>query len=136
MSSGPHATVYYEFAVVEPRASGEMSYLRMSRTEVRYPNVEAIHTDRRAVLQLLEPHVHLPLLMDMRRGPVPPSDPAVEQALARGGQEVTARFRRVAVLVRNSVGSLQVKRVARSVGVQVDVFIDEREALAFLAAMS
>lgn len=125
-------TPYYRITVVPGAAPDDKGYLRLDRTEERYPDVESIHGDRRAILALLEPHLGLPILCDLRGGPVPPSDPAFEQALARAGQELYARFRRVAVLVRSSVGSLQVRRVARSVDVHVDIFSDENEALAFL----
>ncbi len=75
----------------------------------------------------------LGLLLDIRDGPIR-NDAPFEQAVRPYQEAVTKRFARVAVLVKTPVGKLQAGRVMRSIEHGPRVFIDEREAIAFLDA--
>jgi hypothetical protein len=72
------------------------------------------------------------LFMDMRDAPVRHDVPEFEQILDEYRPKLMSGFAKVAVLVKTSVGKLQVTRMAREDGVDVRIFNDEAEALAYL----
>jgi hypothetical protein len=69
-------------------------------------------------------------LIDLRAGPPGRNDDEFERATRSIQPELARTFSRVAVLVRSAVGKLQVKRISRGTS---EVFLDEQEALRFLA---
>lgn len=72
------------------------------------------------------------LLMDMRDAPVRHVVPQFEQVLDEYRPRLMSGFAKVAVLVKTSVGKLQVTRMAREDGVDIRIFNIEAEALAYL----
>lgn len=72
------------------------------------------------------------LLMDMRDGPTHHASPEFERVLGEFRPKIMGGFAKVAVLVKTSVGRLQVSRMAREDNLTVRIFDDEAEALAFL----
>ncbi|HLM72397.1 MAG TPA: hypothetical protein VK459_06890 [Polyangiaceae bacterium] len=92
------------------------------RTQLQ-KTVDALNTvDRRAYS----------LLMDMRDAPMLHVVPEFEQILDEYRPRIMSGFAKVAVLVKTSVGKLQVTRMAREDGVDIRIFNDEAEALAYL----
>jgi hypothetical protein len=118
----------------EVRLDPARSILRLTRTEVPYESMRdllALHHRIGKVLDRAGRARHT-LLVDMRRAPVN-NDPEFEQASGRGRQIVVRDFHRVAVLVRTSVGALQVGRHLREDRVPGEVFTDEPAALEYLS---
>jgi hypothetical protein len=74
----------------------------------------------------------LGLLMDMRDGPTHNISPEFERILGEYRPRIMAGFAKIAVLVRTSVGKLQVNRMAREDNVSLRIFDVEDEALAHL----
>jgi hypothetical protein len=75
------------------------------------------------------------LLVDVRDGPFR-NDDANERAVLRHRRALFKGFARVAVLVRTAVGRLQTNRIAREARDEHLSFLDEAEALAYLADRS
>lgn len=71
------------------------------------------------------------LLLDLRNT-VGRNDPDFEKLIAPHRAKLEHGFRKVAVVVRSQVGRLQVERHARDDGVNLRVFLEEDEALAWL----
>jgi hypothetical protein len=72
------------------------------------------------------------LLMDMRDGPTHHASPEFERVLAEYRPRILSGFERIAMLVKTSVGKLQVNRMAREDNINVRIFDDEADALAYL----
>jgi hypothetical protein len=72
------------------------------------------------------------LFMDMRDAPTRHAVPEFERILDEYRPKLISGFAKVAVLVKTSVGKLQVTRMAREDGVDVRIFDVEAEALAYL----
>jgi hypothetical protein len=72
------------------------------------------------------------LLMDMRDGPTHHASAEFERVLSEYRPKIMAGFEKIAVLVKTSVGKLQVNRMAREDNLNVRIFDDEAEALAYL----
>jgi len=68
------------------------------------------------------------LLVDTRAAP-PRNDPEFEEVFSRHRRRMLSGFPSMAVLVRTSVGRLQVERHAREDGTDLRVFTDENEAV-------
>lgn len=73
----------------------------------------------------------LSLLMDIREAPAR-NDPAFEEAIKRHRARITEGYRRVSMLVKTSVGKLQVVRHTREDGLNSLVTQSEDEALKYL----
>jgi hypothetical protein len=75
------------------------------------------------------------LLMDTRDAPTRHAIPEAEfeKVLDEFRKQLMIGFAKVAVLVKTSVGKLQVTRMTREDGVDARVFEDEAEALAYLS---
>ena len=78
--------------------------------------------------------VYLPdvaLLVDLR-DVVGRNDPEFEEVIAPHRRRLMQSFGRAAVLVRSSVGAMQIRRLFAADGLSVEVFGDEDEALEWL----
>ncbi len=118
---------YYEIVVDD-------GVVRLRRTGRPFDSAEVARTEYRAIIARLRALGPKRLLSDLRGAPPPRNDPEFERAgdeLRRGLRSLGAR---TAFLVRSAVGALQVHRLAREMDVDVRVFRDEREALAYLRA--
>jgi hypothetical protein len=73
------------------------------------------------------------LLLDLREGPPGRNDAAFENAIHATRKDLQNRYLRVAVLVKTAAGRLQMQRLGREDGLTIPVFLDESEALRFLA---
>lgn len=74
----------------------------------------------------------LGLLVDLREGPFR-NDDSFESTLARYRVELFSGWAAVATILRTAVGRLQVSRLAREDGREMQIFSDEPSALAYLA---
>jgi len=75
------------------------------------------------------------LLVDLRGGPPGRNDPEFERASEEWRRALSTDFERVAILVRTAVGKLHIQRLAREIGREPTIFMDEAEALKFLRAV-
>lgn len=66
------------------------------------------------------------LLCDIRRA-IGRNDPAFEEAMSKVRPRWLGGFRRVAVLVKSALGSMQIKRYARDDGIERLISSDEHE---------
>jgi len=107
--------------------------VRLVRTAAPFTSNEALRLAALEVEQVL-PSVAKDsgLLVDARDAPAR-NDAAFEEQFARSRRPILAHFARVAVLVRSSVGKLQVTRYGREDGATSQlVFDDEASAIAHL----
>lgn len=104
------------------------------RTPEPYTTIEELDTSMRELATHLQDDAgtRLELLLDLREGPFR-NDDAFEHAMHRHRARLLGRFRTIAVLVSTAVGRLQTSRLAREEGRTLPTFMDEGEALAFLA---
>lgn len=105
----------------------------------RTPTPFESDADLRATMTLLQSlrldrkRSELALLVDLRDGPFR-NDETFENAMARYRHEIFSGWIAVASIVKTAVGRLQVNRFAREDHVRMNVFTEEREALAYLAS--
>lgn len=107
-------------------------YVRLLRTETPYGSAAEVAED---VNELTAAVMDLPaerLLLDLRGGPAPRNDAEFEVAQRAFRAALHKRFTRIAVLVRSSVGRLQIQRLCRSEGLFAKVYLEESEAIAHL----
>jgi hypothetical protein len=125
----------YESPYVEIDLDEQRHVVFARRTKTPFPDNESIRR--------LGPHFHaalpaeaqrreLGLLIDMR-APALNNSPGFEEAMQAFVIPATIGFRKIATVVRTNVGVLQVNRVGRRLADNRAVFLDESEALAFLA---
>jgi hypothetical protein len=107
------------------------SLLRFVRSELGYATIADIEHEGTEVERVLEKAGRGRLLVDLRTVP-PRNDPSFELAIARFRRKLFAGGRPAAILVRTAAGALQVMRHMREDGLDVKVFTQEAEALAFL----
>ena len=116
------------FYEVELRTHGAI----VRRTVRRYSDTSEIGPSFAAIdehLRALPPGASS-LLVDLR-AIVGRNDAAFETALAPLRRELLRKFERTAVLVRTTIGRLQLQRYLASDGIVAEVFSDEAEALAW-----
>ena len=107
--------------------------VRMKRTSEPFPSLDAV---RRGWLDVIEACDRAGrrgrcFLGDMRQGPAR-NDPAFEQIILPLIPHVHRGFVRNAVLVKMAVGALQIKRHAKSDGIERLITSSEEEALSYL----
>ena len=109
--------------------------LRLERTPTPYPSMEAMHAANRELAVAVRGAGVRRILLDLRKGPPGRNDEAFEHESAKWRKQLAAECERAAVLVRTVAGKLQSQRLARDEGRTgpTNVFMDEAEALAFLA---
>jgi hypothetical protein len=121
------------FYEVELRDHGAI----VRRTTRRYADISEIGPSFAAVdeqLRALEPGASS-LVVDLR-AIVGRNDSAFETALAPLRRDLLRRFERTAVLVRTTIGRMQLQRYLASDGIEAVVFSDEAEALAWFSSGS
>jgi len=114
------------FYEVELRTYGAI----VRRTARRYAETSQIGPSFAAIdeqLRALPPGASS-LLVDLR-AIVGRNDAAFETALAPLRRELLRKFERTALLVRTTIGRLQLQRYLASDGIEAEVFSDETEAL-------
>lgn len=107
-------------------------FVRLLRTDVPYRSAADVAEDMN---ELQAAMLDLPadrLLLDLRGGPAPRNDAEFEVAQRTFRAALHKRFTRIAVLVRSSVGRLQIQRLCREEGLFACVFLDESAAIAHL----
>jgi len=107
--------------------------VRMWRSSEPFPNLESV---TQGWLELVAGLDRLGrsgrcLLADLRDGPAR-NDPAFEQAVLQVVPRVHAGYLRNAILVKLAAGALQIKRHAKSDGIERLITSSEDEALAYL----
>ena len=109
--------------------------LRLERTPTPYPSMEAMHAANRLLAVAVRGAGVRRILLDLRKGPPGRNDEAFEHHSAVWRKQLSAEVDRAAILVRTVAGKLQSQRLARDEGRtgKSNVFMDEAEALAFLA---
>jgi hypothetical protein len=113
----------------------ERGVLRMERTPTPYPSMEAMHAANRNLAVAVRGAGVRRILLDLRKGPPGRNDEAFEHESSVWRKQLSAEAGRAAILVRTVAGKLQSQRLARDEGRSgpTNVFMDEAEALAFLA---
>lgn len=114
---------------------GVRRVIRVVRTDVPFASLlelRQVFSELNRVLDRVDRSAY-GLLVDTRNAP-PRNDPGFEEAFRPLRKQVFQGFRRRAVLVRSLVGRLQVERHAREDGVTLATFVDEDEAIGWLAA--
>jgi hypothetical protein len=104
------------------------------RTNVRFETLEEVAAEYEAIGAALDglDRARYASLVDLRMAP-PRNDEAYEDIARRHNARLYAGFRRVAVLVQTAAGRLQLRRFLDVSRPDAAVFVDEREARAFLA---
>jgi hypothetical protein len=107
------------------------------RTRRRYVDLSELAESFAALrrqLELLPPEAST-LLVDLRAA-VGRNDPSFESTLAPLRRELLCRFERPGLLVRTTIGRLQLERYLAADGVKAQVFSDEAEAMTWFDADS
>lgn len=120
-----------EYVHVEVDAAKKLA--RFTRTTAVFPSLAQLEHSfgsGSAALERLE-RARYALFVDLRdaRGS---NDPAFEQAMVHARRRLMTGFARIGVLVKTASGALQVRRHAKEDGVDLGVFTDETELLAYL----
>jgi hypothetical protein len=113
----------------------ETCVLRRARTAEPFESLEEVEAAYAALLAALG-SVRRSLyaqLIDARDAP-PRNDAGFEGVVTRHHEELYAGFRASAVLVKTAAGRLQVRRMLGVSGIEAPTFLDEAEALAYLAS--
>jgi hypothetical protein len=117
--------------VLSRHDDGRLWRLTRSDAAITPEEVQEALAPIRAALEGVE-HREAGLLVDVRLAPLR-NDPALETAMSTQVHRIADGFAKWAVLVRTSVGALQVSRVARLDHREPFVGRDEAQALAWLA---
>ena len=126
--------IAWEDAYMRVEINSELGLVRHTRSARMYADVPSLITSLRATLdqtQHLDRSQYV-LLQDMRaaRGR---NDPEFEQAITRERAGMSAEFRRLALIVSTNVGRMHVQRHMQQMGLPARVFLDEQQALQWLA---
>jgi hypothetical protein len=108
--------------------------VRVTRSAERFDSaleLRSVWTELNRQLDPLRNRGHA-LLVDTRDAP-PRNDPEFESVFARLRAKMFVGFQPRAVLVRSTAGVLQARRHSREDGVDVEVFAEETDALAYLS---
>lgn len=107
--------------------------VRLWRSSQPFPTLDAVRVGWLSVVDALDRHGRSGrcLLSDLRDSPAR-NDPAFEQVMLPIVPRVHAGFLRNAILVKRAVGALQIKRHAKSDGIERLITSSEDEALAYL----
>ncbi len=133
-SGGPVSVVELyrdDYLVLEGELRGPL--LRYRRTSRNWASLAALYESYAGLAMAIDRHGRRGrvLLADLRAGPGR-NDQAFETAIAAVRPRVYEGISRSAVLVRTSIGALQVKRHVQEDGIERLVTTDEAEALAYL----
>jgi hypothetical protein len=103
------------------------------RSERPWPSLEVLENSYAGVVAAVDRYGRRGrvMLTDMRAAPGR-NDPAFEAATGAIKPRLYAGMTRIAVLVRTSIGALQIKRLVQEDGIERLVTTDEAEALAHL----
>lgn len=115
------------------RAFAADPIVRLWRSGEPFPTLDAVRSGWLSVVDALDRHGRSGrcLLSDLRDSPAR-NDPAFEQVMLPIVPRVHAGFLRNAILVKRAVGALQIKRHAKSDGIERLITSSEDEALAYL----
>ncbi|MEQ8453739.1 MAG: hypothetical protein RLO52_14190 [Sandaracinaceae bacterium] len=108
--------------------------VRVIRHDVPFDTLEDVVTAYGGAADALErmDRARMGVVVDLRSAPSR-NDPAFEATVAPLRKRLFTDFARRAVLVRSAVGKLQVKRHAAQDGIDVEVFHDLDEAVAWIS---
>src|SRR5262245_61579490 len=117
--------------VLERRQGASLVVLRRSPTP--FSALAEVSKSFSVLMPALEalPRGELRLLIDYRDGPMR-NDPDFEATFRPYRSAMAAGFHRVAILVQSAVGKLQAQRHVREDRMPVQVFVNERLAIAYL----
>ena len=109
------------------------SFVRLTRTEVPFERLDELVASVTELCTLLDTigRANMALLVDLRDGPMR-TDTAFELAMSEQRTRLLLGIPRVAVLVRTSLGAMQLNRHQRQGRVEFGTFNDEKSALAHL----
>ena len=115
-------------------ADDDAHVIRRERTAARFPALEDLSAEYESIAHALDlvSREAYGALVDLRAAP-PRNDDPFEAVAARYGPRLYGGFRKVAVVVQTAAGKLKVRRFLYVSRPDAVVFIDEREARAFLA---
>lgn len=127
MTDDPETQPFYEVEVGDHGAI-------VRRTTRRYADISEIGPSFAAIHRQLRDRMpgSSSLLVDLR-AIVGRNDSAFESALAPLRRELLSKFERTAVILRTSIGRLQLQRYLAADGIDAEVFSDEAEALAWFS---
>ena len=118
-----------QFYVVERTHGGVV----VRRTEVPHRNLFEVTSAFASIYAQLE-HIdlsRLPLLVDLR-AVIGRNDDSFEEEVAPHRRKLIANFARTGVLVRTTVGAMQIRRLFASEGIELAVFTSEPAGLLWL----
>ena len=126
MSVEQSSTAFY---VVEQVGAGVI----IRRTARRHESLDEVGTAFASIYAQLDgvPLSRVPLVVDLR-AVIGRNDDSFEAEVGPHRRRLINSFARVAILVRTTVGAMQVKRLFASEGVDVDVFTSEDDCLLWL----
>lgn len=129
----PSALVILSTPYFVVRSDAADRIVRMWRSSEPFPTLESVTHGWLQLVSALDRHGRSGrcLLSDLRDGPAR-NDPAFEQAVLQIVPRVHAGFLRNAILVKLAVGALQIKRHAKTDGIERLITSSEEEALAYL----
>ncbi len=120
----------------------------LSRRRVSYPSLDDLHRsydtflrvvddwlfDRRIKSGQLGTRTRTPMawLTDMRNAPDLRNDPEFESAVKARRPDLLERSEALAILVNTNAGQMQLRRITNEKGVQLGVFNDPEETVAWL----
>lgn len=107
--------------------------VRMTRTALPHPSPEVMEHSYRGVARALDKAGRhgRSMLVDSRQA-IGRNEPAYEAAFTRSRQRIDPGLSRIAVLLRTSVGMLQVKRFSEEDGTARLITTSEEDALEYL----
>lgn len=112
----------------------EHGILRLERTPTPYPTIEAMNAAYRKLAVAVRDAGVRRILLDLSKGPPGRNDDQFEQASSQWRRQLATEADRWAILMRTVAGKLQSQRLAKNEGrTASNVFLDEKDALAFLA---
>jgi hypothetical protein len=112
---------------------GTRGLVRLTRTAVAFPSLADMKQAYDDLSVQLQRFAGARLLLDLSGGPPGRNDEDFEKLAAPARTALERVFSKVAVLIRSRAGELQVRRLAKQEGRAANVFVDEADALEWLA---
>ncbi len=130
---GPGVKKIFESAYFELWVNEARRLLICVRTEAPFASLMELHGAFSALIRVMDTYERSKylLLCDMRRA-IGRNDPEFEQAMTSIRPRWLGGFRRVAVRVKTTLGSMQIRRYSRDDGIERLISSDEQEIEKYL----
>ncbi len=119
----------HQFYLVERVGEGVV----IRRTSTRHRELHEVGTAFASIYAQLEGEElsRLPLLVDLR-AVIGRNDDSFEEELAPHRRRLLTSFARAGILVRSTIGAMQLRRLVSSEGIEIEVFSSEADGLRWL----